>query len=73
MRIQKHKPLGNILIELNRSSNRFFIKQAIDYVTVNPLFNVYRREAFVEMKRAIDLSEEMTDWTGKATYFVPVK
>src|SRR5690606_3407989 len=25
---------------------------------VNPLFNVYRREAFVEMKRAIDLSEE---------------
>lgn len=58
VRIQKHKPLGNILIELNRSSNRFFIKQAIDYVTVNPLFNVYRREAFVEMKRAIDLSEE---------------
>ena len=57
-RIQKHIPFGNILIELNRSSDCFFIKQAIDYVIENSCFKVYRREAFLEMKRAIYLSKE---------------
>lgn len=57
-RIKKHVWFGNILIKLNRTSNVRYIKHAIDYVIEDSSFNVYRKEAFQEMKRAIDFSEE---------------
>lgn len=57
-RIKKHVWFGNMLLELNRTSNVHYIKHAIDYIIEDSSFNVYRKEAFQEMKRAIDFSDE---------------
>lgn len=54
----KHQSFGKLLIDLNLSPDLLLIRNAIDYILVNPKFNVYRKELFEEMIRSINLSKE---------------
>jgi DNA helicase-2/ATP-dependent DNA helicase PcrA len=57
-RILKHVDFKNILLGLRDTGDYKYISQAIDYVLKHNEFNVYRKELFFELKRAISYSDE---------------